>query len=59
MSITLTHHLAQATQKAIQPSPMLWIAAAAMLIFVVLGWTAPPASFNADEAQMKSMLVGP
>jgi hypothetical protein len=59
MSITLTHHLAQATQKNIQPSPIIWIAAVAMLIFVVLGCTVSPASFNADEAQMKSMLVGP
>jgi hypothetical protein len=59
MSITLTHHLAQVTQKAVRPSPMLWIAAAAMLIFVVLGFTVPPASFNNDDAQIKSMLVGP
>ncbi len=59
MSITLTHHLARATQKTAQSSPVLWIAAAAMLIFVVLGCTVSPASFNADEAQMKSMLIGP
>ena len=59
MSITLTHHLAQATQKNIQPSPIIWIAAVAMLIFVVLGCTVPLASFNSDDAQIKAMLVGP
>ena len=59
MSITLTHHLAQATQKTAQSSPVLWIAAVAMLAFIILGCALPPASFNADEAQMKSMLVGP
>jgi hypothetical protein len=59
MTMTLTHHFAQATQKTVQSSPVLWIAAAAMLAFVVLGCALPPASFNADEAQMKSMLVGP
>jgi hypothetical protein len=30
-----------------------------MLIFVVLGCTVSPASFNADDAQTKTMLVGP
>ncbi len=59
MSITLTHDLAPAPQKAVQPSPVLWIAAAAVLIFVVLGCTVSPASFNNDDAQMKAMLVGP
>jgi hypothetical protein len=59
MSITLTHPLAKATQKTIQPSPVLWIAAAAMLSIVVPGFALPAASLNADEAQMKSMLVGP
>ena len=59
MSMTLTHHFAQATQKFVEPSPVLWIAAAAMLIFVVLGCTVPPVSFNSDDAQIKSMLVGP
>jgi hypothetical protein len=59
MSMTLTHHLAQAAQKTAQSSPVLWVAAAAMLAFIVLGCALPPASFNTDEAQMKSMLVGP
>ena len=59
MSMTLTHHLAQAAQKTAQSSPVLWVAVAAMLAFIVLGCALPPASFNADEAQMKSMLVGP
>ena len=59
MSMTLTHHSAQATQKFVKPSPALWIAAAAMLIFVVLGCTVPLASFNSDDAQIKAMLVGP
>jgi hypothetical protein len=59
MSMTLTQHLAQATQKTVPPAPVLWIAAAAMLIFVALGCTVSPASFNSDDAQMKAMLVGP
>jgi hypothetical protein len=59
MSMTVTHHSAQATQKFIKLSPVLWIAAVAMLIFIVLGCTVPLASFNSDDAQIKAMLVGP
>jgi hypothetical protein len=59
MSITLTHYLAQMTQKAAQTSPVFWIAAAAMLILVVLGCTVSPASFNNGDAQIKTMPVGP
>jgi hypothetical protein len=59
MSITLTRHLTEATQKAVNTSPVLWIAAAAMLVFVILGCTLPSASFSADDAQIKATLVGP
>jgi hypothetical protein len=59
MSITVTHDLAPATLKSVQSSPVLWIAAAAMLIFVVIGCTVSPASFNADDAQTRAVLVGP
>jgi type VI protein secretion system component VasF len=59
MSMTLSHHLAQMTQKTAQSSPVLWIAAAAMLVLVTLGYTLPPVSFNADDAQMRATLVGP
>jgi hypothetical protein len=59
MSMTLTNHLVQATQKTVQSSPVLWIAAAAMTVFVVLGSTLPVASLNADDAQIKATVVGP
>jgi len=60
MSMTVTHHLAEASpKKTVQPSPVFWVAAAAVLIFVVLGCSLTPASFNADDAQIKTMLVGP
>jgi hypothetical protein len=59
MSMTLSHQIARMTPNALQTSPVLWIAAAAMVIFVGLGLTLPPNSVQLSGEQIEASLIGP
>ena len=59
MSMTLSRQIFPAASKPLQISPVIGIAAVAVLLLVILSFVLPPVSANADAAQIASLLVGP